>query len=294
MKRLSVLTLVLLLLLTSTAFAIDLSRFEQAEGVDVDCDPANPTAYSVLAGFAEKGNWAQPGGHMLIRYKNMGKSEELPLILVSFTTSGFKAENMTVRTAAHQYAVVCTDLAAAGLSAIDSESSVLVTSDSLAMLQDAADSAYVRITLWSGDPAGGESFTLSGADRAMLKLFLDEYTAEVAPMLDESANLVKVYDRLTPAVTAGDAEDLSGVLAEILGAEYDVLEQGASGDGVAALQQALADLGYAPGTADGVYGRRTAAAVKAFQADSGLSATGVADAETQAELFLAVRLNDVE
>ena len=45
-------------------------------------------------------------------------------------------------------------------------------------------------------------------------------------------------------------------------------------------QQHLSELGYAPGTADGVAGPATVAAIEAFQRDNGLNATGVLDNAT--------------
>lgn len=53
-----------------------------------------------------------------------------------------------------------------------------------------------------------------------------------------------------------------------------------SGDDVLALQRRLAELGFAPGTPDGSYGRRTVAAVEAFQGLVGLQSTGEANAAT--------------
>jgi peptidoglycan hydrolase-like protein with peptidoglycan-binding domain len=58
------------------------------------------------------------------------------------------------------------------------------------------------------------------------------------------------------------------------------VERGANGDDVRALQARLAELGFAPGTPDGSYGRRTVAAVEAFQGLVGLDVTGDADPET--------------
>ena len=46
------------------------------------------------------------------------------------------------------------------------------------------------------------------------------------------------------------------------------------------VQQALVDKGYDPGPIDGLPGRRTTAALKAFQAASGLNSTGEADDDT--------------
>lgn len=49
---------------------------------------------------------------------------------------------------------------------------------------------------------------------------------------------------------------------------------------ISVAQQRLIDLGYDPGPADGVWGIRTAKAVRAFQRKSGLKETGRLDAET--------------
>ncbi len=55
---------------------------------------------------------------------------------------------------------------------------------------------------------------------------------------------------------------------------------GDSGDHVLALQERLAELGFAPGTPDGSFGRRTARAIVAFQDLVGINETGRADART--------------
>ncbi|MGI9595564.1 MAG: L,D-transpeptidase family protein [Acidimicrobiales bacterium] len=58
------------------------------------------------------------------------------------------------------------------------------------------------------------------------------------------------------------------------------VEQGDSGEDVLALQARLAELGFAPGNPDGSYGRRTVAAIEAFQGLVDLDQTGTADAAT--------------
>ena len=49
-------------------------------------------------------------------------------------------------------------------------------------------------------------------------------------------------------------------------------------------QMRLAQLGFDPGTADGISGPRTSAAIKEFQKQSGLPETGTLDSATQAKL----------
>jgi peptidoglycan hydrolase-like protein with peptidoglycan-binding domain len=62
------------------------------------------------------------------------------------------------------------------------------------------------------------------------------------------------------------------------------LKLGASGPAVKTLQQALANAGFSPGAADGQFGPKTAAAVKAFQSAKGLVADGIVGPKTWAKL----------
>lgn len=57
------------------------------------------------------------------------------------------------------------------------------------------------------------------------------------------------------------------------------------------IQRELARLGYSPGPLDGVWGRRTAAAVRAFQAANGLESDGIVGARTLAALFPGSKSN---
>lgn len=286
MKKVLILTLAMLLALSSTAFAFDFTRFDGAENVTVRYDPSEPASYRVTAGFGDASGWNEMGGHVVVRYMNAGKYEELPLILVAFTTSGTKATQMEIRTDAHRYSVRCTDLAAAGLTAIDSEGMVLVTPESASMLRDLSESTYARVTIWDEDPAEAFSFQLDAAARSRLALFLDEYEQEIVPMLTEGATLTKVYRQLTATVSASDAPVIGAEAVFILGSQYTTLENGSSGDRVQSLQQRLISLGFLEDKADGYFGSRTAAAVTRFQASVGVAETGVADEITQIELLL--------
>lgn len=77
--------------------------------------------------------------------------------------------------------------------------------------------------------------------------------------------------------------------AGALAAEFPELTRGDkdSGDSwaVYSLQLKLIELGYLTGKADGSFGKATETAVKAFQEDHGLEATGVADSATQEVIY---------
>ena len=75
------------------------------------------------------------------------------------------------------------------------------------------------------------------------------------------------------------------VSAETQQEEYILLKEGTSGLEVRKLQGRLAELGYYAGGVDGVYGRTTTEAVKAFQRANYLSADGQAGVQTQKKLY---------
>ena len=68
---------------------------------------------------------------------------------------------------------------------------------------------------------------------------------------------------------------------------YRLLYWGCKGDAVKRLQQALIDAGYKSyvRTADGIYGKWTYDAVRAYQKDVGLSVDGIAGKNTQNKLY---------
>lgn len=66
---------------------------------------------------------------------------------------------------------------------------------------------------------------------------------------------------------------------------WPTLRKNDSGDNVAQLQEALIQLGYLSGTADGNYGTATVSAVKEFQKANGLTEDGTAGEETQKVLY---------
>lgn len=82
-------------------------------------------------------------------------------------------------------------------------------------------------------------------------------------------------------------DDLDDDGFEITVTEDRDLKEGDEGDDVSTLQYRLKDLYYLTSDATGVYDAATAAAVKSFQEDFSLDATGEADAKTQSLLFAA-------
>ena len=81
-----------------------------------------------------------------------------------------------------------------------------------------------------------------------------------------------------------DRETAAGTAAAD-GTVYEKLASGAKGDAVKRMQERLIELGYDPGTADGIFGTGTRKAVKAFQKQNGLETDGVAGNKTLTALY---------
>lgn len=64
-----------------------------------------------------------------------------------------------------------------------------------------------------------------------------------------------------------------------------MLRVGSRGSNVAQLQRALAAHGFSAGSADGIFGARTHAAVRAYQRSRGLAADGIVGPQTGSRLF---------
>ena len=71
-------------------------------------------------------------------------------------------------------------------------------------------------------------------------------------------------------------------------AEAASYRQGSSGSTVTQIQKKLAAAGYYTDSVDGIYGSRTAAAVKRFQRDNGLTADGICGVKTLSALGISV------
>jgi len=93
----------------------------------------------------------------------------------------------------------------------------------------------------------------------------------------------------TPAprieITPTPAIEITPTPAPTAEPAYKTLRKGDEGPEVVTLQQALTELGYLNGAADGNFGTGTQTAVKKFQEDNGLDADGIAGKMTQEALF---------
>lgn len=78
------------------------------------------------------------------------------------------------------------------------------------------------------------------------------------------------------------------ILAMLLngGGANALSKYGSRGDEVTQIQERLTELGYDPGTADGIFGARTQEAVRAFQQDYGLAVDGIVGENTLRALGL--------
>ena len=81
---------------------------------------------------------------------------------------------------------------------------------------------------------------------------------------------------------------LSGAMSDGQTDGY-AIKLGSSGDDVAEVQNILIAMGYMSGSADGICGSRMVTAIKHFQSDAGLTADGVAGAQTLDALTLAAQ-----
>ncbi len=134
-----------------------------------------------------------------------------------------------------------------------------------------------RSVLLKKIPAGAE-ITVKAVKGSWAEIEYKKYSGYVMTeyIVLKEVKKVKVTATPTPVPTLSPEEDAGG---------YKILQKGSSGAEVTALQEALIELGYLSGTADGNYGKQTAAAVKAFQKANGLTVDGAAGEETQKLLY---------
>lgn len=96
--------------------------------------------------------------------------------------------------------------------------------------------------------------------------------------------------RLTAALAVLFALNIL-ILAVAQTAQAATYRQGSSGQAVRTIQDKLVRWGYFDGPVDGIYGTRTAAAVRAFQRQNGLAVDGIVGTQTLAALGMSSQTN---
>ena len=122
----------------------------------------------------------------------------------------------------------------------------------------------------------GATITVIQISGSWANVTYGSYTGWVMKQYIQVATIVKATAAPTAGATMNPAESADS---------YQLLQSGAEGDQVMALQEALIELNFLRGTADGIYGNATAQAVMALQRANGYPVTGYADANLQALIF---------
>ena len=142
-----------------------------------------------------------------------------------------------------------------------------VTTSSVNLRKTASTSAKRLTTI----PKGAD-ITVHQLSGSWANVTYGSYTGWVVKDYIRVATIVAVNP--APTVNPGD-----------MSSSYQLLQSGSDGTQVTALQEALIELGYLSGKADGIYGSGTANAVMKLQKTNGYPVTGYADANLQALIF---------
>ena len=138
-------------------------------------------------------------------------------------------------------------------------------------------SRSTRSTLLKKIPADAE-ITVNAVKGSWAEVQYKKYSGYVKTdyIVLKEVKKVKATPTPTPIVTLSPEEDAGG---------YTILQKGAEGAEVSSLQEALIELGFLTGSADGKFGASTEKAVIAFQEKNDYPATGIMDANIQAFLY---------
>ena len=144
-------------------------------------------------------------------------------------------------------------------------------------------SRSVKSTLIAKIPAGAE-ITVKSKNGSWVEVEYGKYKGWVMAeyVVLKTVKKIKVTPTPSPAPTLSPQEDAGG---------YKVLKRGSTGIDVRSLQEALIELGFLTGTADGTFGAATEKAVIAFQQKNQYPDTGLVDANLQAYIYSGKPLN---
>lgn len=142
--------------------------------------------------------------------------------------------------------------------------------EGIKLVRDVKDSGLIS------RPISVDGDVLSFTDNGDVYKRIDTPTAEIEKYVPSEEMKVKQDN---------ENSDDSGMASE----QIELLQIGSNGAEVVKVQEALIKLGYLNGKADGDYGKKTANAVRAFQAAEGLDETGIVGALTRERLFEKVK-----
>lgn len=112
--------------------------------------------------------------------------------------------------------------------------------------------------------------------------YLYNRMGDIADQVNVALGNTKNADWITPIVASSNGTSTSSTSTK---ADITIIKYGSSGRPTKKLQILLNGLGYSCGTADGIAGSKTLAALRAFQYDNGLDADGIAGAKTWTKLI---------
>ena len=144
---------------------------------------------------------------------------------------------------------------------------------------------------------------LAGTDVLELQQRLQRfgYNVPVSGLFDESTEAAAIafqFDRglIADGEVGTETQDALGVATSsgFNTGNIRVLQRGDNGDRVLQLQQLLQSAGFRPGPLDGSFGIETEAAVIDFQLATGLSPTGIVDAQTEVLLQQSFNSNAIQ
>ena len=141
----------------------------------------------------------------------------------------------------------------------------------------------VKTALVQRIPAGAE-ITVKSKNGSWVEVEYGKYKGWVLAeyVVLKTVKKIRVTPTPTPIPTLSPQEDAGG---------YSILKRGAAGVDVRSLQEALIELGFLTGEADGNFGAATEQAVIAFQRKNGYPDTGLVDANLQAFLYSGKPVN---
>lgn len=272
MKKICLVLALLLALSSLSASALNAQRFDAVAGNVV-------SENSVLYGFDSDAG----ADKLRMAYVDLGGDAlPCPVMIVYWEGENMKPDSMTVHAGEKTYKLEASENLVQLDAGLQVENSFAFAVDAAAaeMLNDVISDASAQIYLQNGDAA--VEFVLTEQQRSQLKHIVDEYNEAVAPMLSENSLMRLCEAALKADISAAAREE---TIVEVEDPEYPTLQIGSKGEAVQKLQEYLIALGYLKDSADGDYGKKTAAAVSAFQASQGMAETGIADGATQRRLF---------